>query len=70
MESTGTNWIPIYSVLDGSIEVLAANPYMIKHMPGKKTDLTDSEWLAELCLEDLILRLQGSFLERTGLSEA
>jgi transposase len=54
MESTGTYWIPIYSVLEGSIEVLVANPYMIKHIPGKKTDLTDSEWLAELCLKDLI----------------
>jgi transposase len=54
MESTGTYWIPIYSVLEGSIEVLVANPYMIKHIPGKKTDLTDSEWLAELCLKGLI----------------
>ena len=55
MESTGIDWIPIYSVLESSIRVLVANPYMIKHIPGKKTDLTDSEWLAELCLKDLIV---------------
>jgi len=54
MESTGTYWIPIFSVLEDRIEVLVANPYMIKHIPGKKTDLTDSEWLAELCLKGLI----------------
>ncbi|VVB64967.1 Transposase [uncultured archaeon] len=55
MESTGNYWIPVYSVLEGSIEVVVANPYMIKHIPGKKTDLIDSEWLAELCLKGLIV---------------
>ena len=55
MESTGTYWIPVYSVLEGSIEVVVANPYMIKHILGKKTDLIDSDWLAELCLKDLIV---------------
>lgn len=54
MESTGTYWIPIYSVLEDTIEVIVANPYIIKHIPGKKTDIVDSEWLAELCLKDLI----------------
>lgn len=55
MESTGTYWIPVYTVLEGSIKVVVANPYMIKHIPGKKTDLIDSDWLAELCLKDLIV---------------
>ena len=55
MESTGTYWIPVYTVLESSIQVIVANPYMIKHIPGKKTDVTDSEWLAELCLKDLIV---------------
>lgn len=55
MESTGTYWIPVYSVLEGSIKVVVANPYMIKHIPGNKTDLIDSDWLAELCLKDLIV---------------
>jgi hypothetical protein len=55
MESTGTYWIPVYSILEGSIEVIVANPYMIKHIAGKKTDLIDADWLAELCLKDLIV---------------
>jgi len=56
MESTGTYWIPVYSVLEGSFEVIVANPYMVKHIPGRKTDVLDSEWLAVLCLKDLIKR--------------
>jgi len=55
MESTRTYWIQVYFVLEDSIEVIVANPYMIKYIPGKKTDLTDSEWLAELSLKDLIV---------------
>jgi transposase len=54
IESTGTFWQPIYSVLEGSVEVIVANPYMIKHMPGRKTDKVDSNWIAQLCLKDMI----------------
>jgi len=55
MESTGTYWIPVYSVLEDSMEVIVANPYMIKHIPGNKTDSIDAKWLAELCFKDLIV---------------
>jgi transposase len=55
MESTGTYWIPVYTVLEGSMEIVVANPYMIKHIPGKKTDSIDADWLAELHLKDLIV---------------
>jgi len=54
VESTGTFWQPIYSVLEGSVEVIVANPYMIKHIPGRKTDKVDSNWIAELCLKEMI----------------
>jgi transposase len=54
MESTGRLWIPIHVVLEGSTEVILANPYKIKHTPGKKTDIKDSEWIAQLCLNDMI----------------
>ena len=54
VESTGTFWQPIYSVLEGSVEVIVANPYMIKHMPGRKTDKVDSNWIAQLCLKGMI----------------
>lgn len=54
VESTGRYWIPIYSILEGVVEVIVANAYKIKHIPGRKTDLNDSEWIAELCLNNLI----------------
>src|SRR4030065_1592729 len=54
IESTGVYWMPIYTVLEGSVEVILANAYKIKHTPGKKTDKRDSAWLAELCLNGMI----------------
>jgi len=54
VESTGVYWVPIYTVLEDKIEVIVANPYQIKHTPGRKTDLRDSEWIAELCLKGMI----------------
>jgi transposase len=54
VESTGNYWVPIYNVLEGSVNFILANAYQIKHIPGRKTDTLDSEWLAELCLKNLI----------------
>jgi transposase len=54
LESTGTYWIPIYTILEEGFEVIVANPYMIKHIRKKKKDQIDSEWIAELCLNDQI----------------
>jgi transposase len=54
LESTGTYWIPVYTVLEDGFEVIVANPYMIKHIRKKKKDQIDSEWIAELCLNDQI----------------
>ena len=54
VESTGVYWVPIYTVLEDKIEVIVANAYKIKHTPGRKTDLHDSEWIAELCLNGMI----------------
>jgi transposase len=54
IESTGVYWIPIYTVLEGNVEVILANAYKVKHTPGKKTDKRDSKWLAELCLNGMI----------------
>ena len=54
VESTGVYWVPIYTVLEDKIEVIVANAYKIKHTPGRKTDLRDSEWLAQLCLNGMI----------------
>ncbi len=54
VESTGIYWYPIHSVLEGKIDLIVANAYKIKHIPGRKTDVSDSEWIAELCLNGLI----------------
>lgn len=54
LESTGNYWLPIYHVLEGSVNFILANAYQIKHIPGRKTDSLDSEWIAELCLKNLI----------------
>jgi len=54
LESTGNYWLPIYHILEGSVNFILANAYQIKHIPGRKTDSLDSEWIAELCLKNLI----------------
>jgi transposase len=54
MESTGVYWIPIHTILEGIVKVLVANAYKIKNIPGRKTDIKDSEWIAELCLNGMI----------------
>jgi transposase len=54
VESTGTYWIPIHAMLEGTVDLIVANAYKIKHTPGNKNDLSDSEWIAELCLNGMI----------------
>lgn len=49
MESTGVYWKPIYNVLEAEdIKVLVVNAKHIKTVPGRKTDVKDAEWIAEL----------------------
>jgi transposase len=59
MESTGEFWKPIYNLLEGSFTVLVVNAQHIKHMPGRKTDVKDAEWIAELLAHGL---LRASFV--------
>jgi transposase len=47
MESTGVYWKPIYNILEGHLEVVVVNAQHLKGVPGRKTDVLDSEWLAE-----------------------
>jgi transposase len=54
MESTGDYWKPIYNILEGDFEVLLVNAQHVKHVPGRKTDVGDSEWLAELLMHGLL----------------
>jgi transposase len=54
MESTGDYWKPVFNVLEGTFEVYLVNAQHVKHVPGRKTDVTDSAWLAELMLHGLL----------------
>lgn len=55
LESTGVYWKPVYYVLEDACELLLINMRELKHLPGRKTDVKDSEWLAQL-LECGLLR--------------
>lgn len=49
MESTGQYWIPVFNIFsEGSFNQVLANPQRIKNVPGRKTDVKDAEWLAQL----------------------
>ena len=54
MESTSIYWIPIWRVLEGSVKLHLVNPYFIKHLPGKKSDVNDAEWIATCLSKELI----------------
>jgi transposase len=54
MESTGNYWRPLYITLEGHVELILANSYVIKRIPGRKTDIIDAQWIAELALNGLI----------------
>jgi transposase len=54
MESTGVYWKPIFHILEGQFEVILVNAQHIKRVPGRKTDVKDAEWIAELLLHGLL----------------
>src|SRR5438876_1009167 len=66
MESTGVYWRPVYHILEASFEVLLVNAQHVKAVPGRKTDVKDCQWLAQL-LEHGLLR--GSFVPPAPLRE-
>jgi transposase len=59
MESTGVYWHPVHNILEGYVEVILVNARDIKNVPGRKTDIKDSEWLAGLLRHGL---LRSSFI--------
>lgn len=54
MESTGVSWKPIYNILEGHFELLVVNAQHIKAVPGRKTDVRDAEWIADLLQHGLL----------------
>lgn len=59
MESTGVYWKPVFHILADKLKLILVNARHIKNVPGKKTDVKDSEWIAKLLLSGL---LKGSFI--------
>ena len=59
MESTGVYWKPLYNLLEERFVLLLANARHIQAVPGRKTDVKDSEWIADLLRHGL---LKGSFV--------
>lgn len=54
MESTGEYWKPIYNILEGNLEAWLINAQHIKAVPGRKTDVKDAEWIADLLRHGLV----------------
>jgi transposase len=59
MESTGIYWRPVFNLLEGDFTILLVNAAHIKTVPGRKTDVKDCEWIADLLSHGL---LRGSFI--------
>lgn len=59
MESTGVYWIPIWNELTEAMDLKLVNPYFIKQLPGRKSDVKDAQWIAECLYKNLI---KGSFV--------
>jgi len=70
MESTGIYWMPVYEILEeafsGDITLLVVNARHMKNVPGKKTDMRDSEWISTLLRAGL---LNGSFIPEKSIRE-
>src|SRR5438874_4539428 len=56
MEGTGIYWRPVYELLEDAFEMIVGNARHIKNVPGRKTDVKDSEWLADLARHGLIAK--------------
>lgn len=60
IESTGIYWIPVWNILEKmSFDLMLVNPYLIKQMPGRKSDIKDAQWIAKLLHKGL---LRGSLV--------
>jgi len=55
MESTSIYWMPVWRVLASDFQLTLANPYIVKQLPGEKTDKKDAKWLAK-CLQREMIR--------------
>lgn len=66
MESTGVYWKPVWHVLEGRFELVLANATQVRNMPGRKSDVNDATWIAELLAHGLI---RSSFVPPAPIQE-
>ena len=66
MESTGVYWKPVWHVLDGRFDLTLANAQQVRNLPGRKTDVNDAVWIADLLAHGLI---RGSFVPPVPIQE-
>lgn len=66
MESTGVYWKPVWHVLDGRFELTLANAQQVRNLPGRKSDVSDAVWIADLLAHGLI---RGSFVPPVPIQE-
>src|SRR5215469_12187771 len=66
MESTGVYWTPIWQVLEGQFTLVLANAMHIRNIPGRKSDVNDATWIADLLAHGLI---RGSFVPPAPVQE-
>jgi transposase len=66
MEATGVYWRPVWAVLEGQFELMLVNPQHMKALPGRKTDVKDCEWLADLLQHGLV---RGSFVPASPIQD-
>lgn len=66
MESTGVYWRPVWHILAPGLELILANPMHVKNVPGRKSDVNDAQWLAELLAHGLVA---ASFIPEAPMQE-
>lgn len=66
MEATGVYWKPVWHVLEDALELILANAAHVKNLPGRKTDVNDAQWLADLLAHGLVA---ASFVPDTSVQD-
>jgi len=66
MEATGVYWRPVWHILDGSVELVLANAQHVRNVPGRKTDVNDAMWIADLLAHGLI---RSSFVPPAAIQD-
>ena len=66
MESTSIYWMPVMRILEPDFDVQLVNPYLIKQLPGRKTDVKDAHWIAQCLQKDM---LRGSYVPNEDLQQ-